>query len=164
MRPEIDVDSLLQQATAELGQSIQNWHQPDAGADHVVVLVTTAVGKRLVIKAGAEAEVDAFVLARLAGHGIHVPALIAQAPLEYNPEAGSLIVMTAVDGVLLADVDDHPERYLGSLIDQMRNVHAVTTSVGAGPVLAVEGGQGQSWRDYLVRMLTRQDPEFQWSE
>lgn len=115
----------------------------------MVVLVTTAVGERLVIKAGTEADVDAFVLARLADRGVHVPALIAQAPLQHNPEAGSLIVMTAVDGTLLADVDGHPERYLGPLIDQMRNVHTVTTTAGAGPVLAVERGEGQSWRDYL---------------
>jgi aminoglycoside phosphotransferase (APT) family kinase protein len=74
------------------------------------------------------------------------------------------MVMTAVEGTLLAHVDQHAERYLRPLIDQMRKVHALTTTAGAGPVLAVERGQGQSWRDYLVRMLTGQDPEFQWSE
>ena len=31
-------------------------------------------------------------------------------------------------------------------------------------MLAVERGVQQSWRDYLVRMLTGQDPEFRWSE
>jgi aminoglycoside phosphotransferase (APT) family kinase protein len=163
MRPDIDVDALLQQVSAELGQAIHDWHHPDAGADHVVVLFTTEAGERLVIKAGAEAEVDAFVLTRLAGQGVSVPHLIAQARLYQNPEAGSLIVMTVADGILLAEVDDHPERYLRPLIEQMQNVHTVTTTAGAGPVLAVERGVRQSWRDYLVRMLTGQDPEFRWS-
>src|SRR3954451_3374124 len=138
MRPEIDVEHLLQQAAGELGQSFSDWRRPDAGADHMVVLVTTAAGERLVIKAGAEAAVDAFVLTRLAGRGVNVPRLVAQAPLADHPDAGSLMVMTAVEGTLLADVDDHSERYLGPLIDQIRNVHAVTTTAGAGPVLAVE--------------------------
>jgi aminoglycoside phosphotransferase (APT) family kinase protein len=164
MRPEINVEVLLEQATAELGQSIQDWHQPDAGADHVVVLVSTAAGERLVIKAGAEADVDAFVLTRLADRDVRVPTLIAQAPLQHDPEAGSLMVMTAVEGTLLADVEQHAERYLRPLIDQMRKVHAVTTTAGAGPVLAVERGARQSWRDYLMSMLTGQDPEFQWAE
>ena len=164
MRPEIDVDALLRQAAAELGQSFQDWHQPDAGADHVVVLVTTTLGERLVIKAGAEAEVDAFVLTRLAGRGVNVPRLIVQAPLEDHPDAGSLIVMTAVDGTLLADVDQHAERYLRPLIDEMRKVHAVTTTAGAGPVLAVERGARLSWRDYLMAVLTGHDPEFRWAE
>lgn len=164
MRPAIDVDALLQQAAAEIGQSIQDWHQPDAGADHVVVLVTTPMGERLVIKAGAEADVDAFVLGHLAGRGVIVPRLVAQAPLRHNPEAGSLIVMTAVDGMLLAEVDDHLERYLRPLIEQMRHVHAVTTTAGAGPVVAVERGVRQSWRDYLLSMLTGQNPEFEWSD
>jgi aminoglycoside phosphotransferase (APT) family kinase protein len=164
MRPEIDVAALLRQAAAELGQSFQDWHQPDAGADHVVVLVTTALGERLVIKAGTEAEVDALVLTRLAGRGVNVPTLIAQAPLEDHPQAGSLIVMTAVDGTLLADVDQHAECYLRPLIDEVRKVHAVTTAAGAGPVLAVERGARLSWRDYLVSVLTGQDPEFRWAE
>ena len=164
MRPEIDGDALIRQATVELGQSIQDWQRPSAGADHVVLLITTAVGERLVIKAGAEAEVDAFVLARLAGRGVHVPRLVAQAPLEDQPEAGSLMVMTAVDGTLLANVDQHAERYLRPLIDDMRHVHAVTTTAGAGPVLAVERGARQSWREYLVSVLTGEDPEFRWSE
>lgn len=164
MRPEINVDVLLEQATAELGQSFSDWHRPDAGADHVVVLVTTAAGERLVIKAGAEADVDAFVLTRLADRNVRVPTLIAQAPLQNNSEAGSLMVMTAVEGTLLADVDQRAERYLRPLIDQMRKVHAVTTTAGAGPVLAVERGARQSWRDYLMSMLTGQDPEFQWAE
>lgn len=163
MRPELDVNALLQQATAALGHPIHDWSQPDAGADHVVVLVTTASGERLVIKAGAEAEVDAFVLELLAGRG-NVPTLIAQAPLDDHPEAGSLIVMTAIDGTLLADVHRHAERYLRPLIDAMRIVHAVTTTAGAGPVLAVERGARQSWREYLVDMLTGRDPEFRWLE
>lgn len=164
MRPEIDIDALLRQATAELGQSIQDWHQPDAGADHVVILVTTTLGERLVIKAGAEAEVDAFVLTRLAGRGVNVPTLITQAPLEDLPDAGSLMVMTAVEGTLLADVDQNAERYLRPLIDNMRKVHTVTTTAGAGPVLAVERGGRRSWRDYLVDVLTGQNPEFRWPE
>jgi aminoglycoside phosphotransferase (APT) family kinase protein len=164
VRPELDVDALLRQAAAELGESFQDWQQPDAGADHVVVLVTTTLGARLVIKAGAEAAVDAFVLTRLAGRGVNVPRLVAQAPLEDHPDAGSLIVMAAVDGVLLADVDQHAERYLRPLIDEMRKVHAVTTTSGAGPVLAVERGARLSWRDYLMAVLTGQDPEFRWSQ
>ncbi len=164
MRPGINVDALLQQVAAELGQSLHDWHHPDAGADHVVILFTTDAGERLVIKAGAEADVDAFVLTLLAGRDVRVPHLITQATLQHNPEAGSLIVMTAADGILLADIDDHPERYLRPLVEQMQNVHAVTTTAGAGPVLAVERGVRQSWRDYLVRMLTGQDPEFRWSE
>jgi hygromycin-B 4-O-kinase len=164
MRPELDVDALLRQAAGVLGQSFQDWHQPDAGADHVVLLVTTALGERLVIKAGAEAEVDAFVLTRLAGRGVNVPTLVAQAPLADHPDAGSLIVMTAVDGVLLADVDQHAELYLRPLIDDMRKVHAVTTTAGAGPVLAVERGARLSWRDYLMTVLTGHDPEFRWAE
>jgi hygromycin-B 4-O-kinase len=164
MRPDIALDALLQQAAAALGQSFHDWHQPDAGADHVVVLVTTALGKRLVIKAGADAAVDAFVLTRLAGRGVPVPTLKAQAPLAGHPDAGSLIVMTAVDGTLLAEVDDHPERYLRPLIDQMRKVHTITTTAGAGPVLAVERGARQSWRDYVVSVLTGRDPEFRWGQ
>jgi hygromycin-B 4-O-kinase len=164
MRPELDIDALLQQAAAELGQSFQDWHQPDAGADHVVVLVTTTLGERLVIKAGAEADVDAFVLTHLADRGVNVPRLVAQAPLADHPDAGSLMVMTMVDGTLLADVDQHAERYLRPLIDEMRKVHAVTTTAGAGPVLAVERGARLSWRDYLVAVLTGQDPEFRWAE
>jgi aminoglycoside phosphotransferase (APT) family kinase protein len=164
MRPELDVDALLRQAAAELGHVFQDWRRPDAGADHVIVLVTTAKGERLVIKAGPDAAVDAFVLARLAGRDVNVPTLIAQAPLADRPDAGSLIVMTEVAGTLLADVDQPAERYLRPLIEQMRNVHAVTTTAGAGPVLAVEHGARQSWRDYLVYVLTGQDPEFRWSE
>jgi aminoglycoside phosphotransferase (APT) family kinase protein len=164
MRPEIDIDGLLQQATTELGQSLHDWRQPEAGADHVVVLFTTAGGERLVIKAGPEADVDAFVLTRLADRDVHVPRLITQAALQHNPEAGSLIVMTEAEGELLAEVKERSERYLRPLIDETRKVHTVTTTAGAGPVLAVERGSRQSWPDYLRSMLTGQDPEFRWSE
>jgi aminoglycoside phosphotransferase (APT) family kinase protein len=164
MRPELDIDTLLHQATTVLGQAIHDWRQPDAGADHVVLLVTMASGERLVIKAGPEADVDAFALTHLAGRGTPVPALIAQAPLADHPEAGSLIVMTAVEGILLADIPQAPERYLRPLIDEMRKVHEVTAMVGAGPVLEVERGSRHSWRDYLLQVLTGQNPEFRWLE
>lgn len=164
MRPQIDLGDLLQHASALLGQSFRDWRQPDAGADHVVLLVTTMSGERLVIKAGAEADVDALVLELLAGRGIKVPTLIAQAPTYGKANAGTLIVMTEAQGTLLADVDEYPERYLRPLIDEMRRVHAVTTSLGAGPVLAVERGSRSSWREYLTSVLTGADPEFGWSE
>lgn len=164
MRPEIDIADLLRQAAALLNQSFQEWLQPDAGADHVVVLVTTAAGERLVIKAGPEADVDAFVLILLADHRVNVPKLIAQAPLSRQPTASSLIVMTAVEGTLLADIDHHPHRYLRPLFDEMRKVHQVTTTSGAGPVLAVERGSQSSWQEYLLSVLTGRDQEFRWSE
>ena len=59
-----------------------------------------------------------------------------------------------MEGTLLADVDQHAERHLGPLIDQIRKVHGVTTTAGAGPVLAVERGERQSWQDYLADVLT----------
>jgi aminoglycoside phosphotransferase (APT) family kinase protein len=164
MRPQISVDELLSQAAVLLGQSFQEWSQPDAGADHVIVLVTTSSGQRLVIKAGAEADVDAFVLTLLADQPVMAPALIAQAPLIGQPEGGSLIVLTEVEGRLLADVDRQPERYLRPLIEEMQKVHALTTTLGAGPVLAVERGSRSSWSEYLVAVLTGRDPEFRWVE
>ncbi len=166
MRPQLNLEDLLQQGSALLGQSFREWRQPDAGADHVVVLVTTVSGERLVIKAGAEADVDAFVLNLLvlAGRDIKVPKLIAQAPIEGNSDAGMLIVMTEAEGTLLAEVDRNPNRYLRPLIEEMRRVHAMTTGLGAGPVLAVERGSRSSWREYLTSVLTGTDPEFHWSE
>lgn len=164
MRPHIELEALLQQAATLLGQSFREWRQPDAGADHVVVLVTTTTGERLVIKAGAEADVDAFVLNLLAVRGIKAPELIAQAPLYGQANTGTLIVMTEAEGSLLADVDRDANRYLRPLIAEMRKVHAVRTAAGAGPVLAVERGSRSSWREYLVSVLTGGDREFRWSE
>jgi aminoglycoside phosphotransferase (APT) family kinase protein len=95
---------------------------------------------------------------------VNVPTLIAQAPLADRPDAGSLIVMTEVEGTLLADVDQPAERCLRPLIGEVRKVHGVTTTAGAGPVLAVERGERRSWPDYLADVLTGADPEFRWSE
>lgn len=164
MLPPIDVDDLLSQAAALLRTSFREWHRPAAGADHLVVLVTTATGDRLVLKAGAGADVDAHVLSLLAGSGAKIPTLLGRAPLRAQPHAGSLIVMTAAEGTLLADVVEQSDRYLRPLIDEMRKVHAVTTTVGAGPVLAVERGALPSWRGYLLSVLTGRDPEFRWAE
>jgi hypothetical protein len=163
MRPQLNLEDLLQQASALLGQSFRDWSQPDAGADHVVVLVTMASGERVVIKAGPEADVDAFVLNLLADRGVKVPTLIAQAPIDGKTPAGTLIVMTEAEGTLLAEVGRHPDYYLRPLIEEMRRVHAVTTGLGAGPVLAVERGSRSSWREYLMSVLTGADPEFHWS-
>jgi hypothetical protein len=164
MRPQLNLEDLLQQASALLGQPFRDWRKPDAGADHVVALVTTVSGERLVIKAGSEADVDAFVLNLLTGLGIKVPTLIAQTPLFGNAHAGTLIVMTEAVGTLLAEADRHPSHYLRPLIEEMQRVHAVTTGLGAGPVLAVERGSRSSWQEYLTSVLTGADPEFRWSE
>lgn len=164
MRSHLDLQNLLDQASALIGQSFREWRQPDAGADHVVLLVTTERGERLVLKAGAEADVDAYVLALLGSLCRKVPALIAQEPLGSQEAADTLIVMSMAEGTLLADVAESPACYLRPLLEEMHQVHTVTTTQGAGPVLAVRRGSRLTWREYLLSVLTGADAEFRWEE
>lgn len=164
MRPQLTVEELLPEASALLGRPLRSWRQATAGADHLVVLATTEEGERVVLKAGAEANVDAFVLRRLSGTGVPVPRLLAEAHVTDPKEPYFLAIMTFIEGHLLAEVSEQPHRYLKPLIDAMRGVHAVTSGEGAGPVLTVAASSTRSWRDYLLDVLTGNDPEFRWAE
>lgn len=164
MRPQLTIAELLPQAATLLGQPFREWDQPAAGADHLVVIATTASGRRVVLKAGSEAHIDADVLRRLQPAGVPVPRLLASGDVAAGDRSYPLAIMTFVEGTLLAEVADAPHRYLASLIGALRHVHRVATTDGAGPVLAVTKGSAATWREYLLGILTGGDPEFVWPE
>jgi aminoglycoside phosphotransferase (APT) family kinase protein len=162
VRPDLTIDELLPVAAELLQQPLRDWHQPAAGADHLIVIAATDSGQKVVLKAGSEANVDADVLRRLEGTGAPVPRLLGCKQLDSPKRGYYLAVMSFVEGALLADVGA-PHRYLAPLISAMRRVHEVTTTQAAGPVLTVAGGSTRSWTDYLLDVLTGADPEFDWS-
>lgn len=164
MRPQLVIDHLLRQVSALLACDLESWRQADYGVDHVVLMATLSTGEQIVIKAGSEANVDAFVLAQLWNRGMKVPEPIADAPLRDQPEPGTVLVMHAAEGTLLTDNGDKQDQYLVPLIMEMQQVHQSLTAEIAGPVLAVESGvQANSWREYLLSIVTGSNSEFQWA-
>lgn len=162
MRPNIPISNIIDEARHIVGQEITTRRQATAGADHFVIFATSKDGQELVIKAGPEANVDAFVLKRLAQTPVPVPALIGCAPIEHDGERHYVTIMTPAEGILLAEAPDLG-RYLPQLVSAMRSVHGVTTTQGAGLVLAVEEGRGQSWTGYLDDLLSGSHPDFPWA-
>jgi aminoglycoside phosphotransferase (APT) family kinase protein len=145
-----------------LGQPIAAWQAAPYGADHLVLLACLQDGQRVVIKAGSEAHVDGWVLPQLGTVGVKAPALIAEAEIEESGTVYPVIVMSFIDGQLLAEVSDPLHRSLPSLMAQIHRIHRITTERGAGPVLEVVHDQHRNWKDYLLRVLTGDDPEFRW--
>jgi hypothetical protein len=132
-----------------------------AGADHIVIFATTRDEHEIVVKAGLETNVDAFVLRQLAGTPVPVPTLLGHGSIEHDGEQYWLTIMTPAPGALLADIADMAE-YMQPLVSAVRDVHQVTTTKGAGLVLAVEEGKGQSWHKYLDSLLSGSHPDFHW--
>jgi aminoglycoside phosphotransferase (APT) family kinase protein len=163
MRPQIPTAVVLQQASALLGQSLADGHEAGAGADHLIVFATTPAQERIVIKIGEDAYTDAYVLDQLRGQRVRVPRLLAQGAVAADGEHYPAAVMTCLGGDLLASVEA-PHRYLPALVDQMRRVHRITTTRGAGTVLQVaQGAAGPaSWKDYLLSILRGENPAFDW--
>jgi aminoglycoside phosphotransferase (APT) family kinase protein len=163
VKPELSVLHLIQQASRLLGHEVTAWQEAAAGADHLVVFARTDAGREVVLKAGLEANVDAFVLRRLAGRDVPTPRLLAEAPIDGGVEPYWLAVMTRAEGTLLAEVPE-AGRYLPGLMSAVHELHRVTAARGAGPVLEVERGAGRTWKDYLLGILTGAHPEFRWAE
>lgn len=145
-----------------LGQRFLEWHEASAGADHLVVFATTESGREVVLKAGLEANVDAFILRLLEGYTVPIPRLLAVAPID-GVEPYWLTVMTPAKGALLSESHEM-SRFLPQLVSAVQKVHGIATTKGAGPVLSVEEGTRLSWKDYLLGILQGKDPEFDWNE
>ena len=163
MKPNLDTQYLIYRTTDVVGQPAATWQVAPHGADHIVLLVTLQDGRRVVAKAGAEAAVDAYVLDRLQTVQAKVPTILGHVPLTHDERTDSLLIMSAIDSPLLADVPGPLSRYLPSLVTELQRVHRITTTIGAGPVLEVINGSPQTWRDYLRRVLTGENAEFHWS-
>lgn len=162
MKPQVPLHSLLELASQVLGDRLFQWREASAGADHLVVLATTESGQEVVLKAGLEANVDAFILRLLDGSAVPVPKLLAEAPID-GVEPYWLTIMTPAEGVLLSEILNM-SRYLPQLISAVHNVHRTTTTKGAGLVLSVEGGAELSWKGYLLGILQGKNPEFDWKQ
>jgi aminoglycoside phosphotransferase (APT) family kinase protein len=163
VKPQLTVDETVRAASVLLGASFRSWQQAAAGADHLVIFATLDAGEQVVLKAGLDADVDAAVLERLAGTSVAVPRLLAHTRLTTEPETYWLAVMTLVEGTLLADIPD-AHRHLPQVFAELRKVHVVTSSAGAGLFREVNAGASTSWQAYLLDILTGQNPEFRWAE
>lgn len=163
MRPSLTIEELLPQAEAILGQSFRAWQQPANGADHLVMLATTEHGQDVVLKAGIEANIDAALLQYLQPTGVPVPIVLAVGTVAGKDLAYPLLIMTPAEGTLLAAETVAPQRYLPPLMALLNRVHSVTSPAGAGLVRPDFTGSSPSWHDYLYRMLSGEDPEFNWS-
>lgn len=120
-------------------------------------------GQEVVLKAGLEANVDAFVLERLADSPVPVPTLLGLSPLMVKAIQHWLTIMTLEPEELLAEQADLG-KYLPQLIVSIHDVHLIRASSGAGPVLAVEERQHQSWKSYLLSILGDNHADFRWTE
>jgi aminoglycoside phosphotransferase (APT) family kinase protein len=145
-----------------LGQAVISWKIAPHGADHLILLVTMNDGNRVVVKAGAEAHVDAIVIKWLRGIDVKVPALIARSEIEADGTVFPIAVMSHIDGSLLADASRPTVDYLPSLIEQVQRVHRIITNVGAGPVTTHPNSEIRTWKTYLLDVLSGDDPEFVW--
>ena len=73
MRPQIALETVLEQASAFLGQPLGEGRAAELGADHLVVFASSPALGRVVIKVGEDAETDAYVLDRLRDLPVLVP-------------------------------------------------------------------------------------------
>lgn len=162
MKPTIGADLLIHLVTDTLGQAVARWQPAPYGADHVVLLAALADGRRVVIKAGPEAHIDAYVLRRLASLPVAVPEILAETTIEADGSHYPVIVMTHISGVLLAEVPQLTPGIVQSLLDQIRAVHSIRGYDGAGPMTEVLVGRGRGWKDYLLHVLSGQNLDFEW--
>lgn len=163
VRPELTIEELLAQAEIILGQSFHAWQQPANGADHLVVLATTAHGQDMVLKAGTEADIDAAALHHLQSSGIPLPHILAVGSVTGMSQSYPLLIMSRIKGRLLTEVADTSHHYLAQLVAIMQRAHGVTSPVGAGLVQPDFTGSSPSWHDYLHGILNGEDPAFNWS-
>lgn len=162
MRPQIALDIVLQQASAFLGQPLRDGRAAEMGADHLVVFASTPTLGPVVIKVGADAETDAYVLDQLRDLPVRVPRPLARGTIAADRQRYPAAVMTRIEGGALAAVPDQ-HRYLSVLVEQMRRVHQVTTAGAAGPVRDVLlGSAPTTWKAYLRNILSGKNPEFDW--
>lgn len=163
MKPNIKAVDVVGFAEALLGERVIKHRSPDEGADHLVVELTLADGRILIVKVGSDADTDGFVLKKLKSKRLKVPTILKQSLLKAGNVCYPLIVMAAYEGVTLKSVavsDKH--HYVAQIINEVREIHKILSPGGTGRVLEVERGQELPWSDYLLRDLTGASPEFDW--
>lgn len=144
-----------------IGRSIVDYRQATAGADHLVIFARTNDCQEIILKAGLEANVDAFVLKLLADTSVPVPQLLGESEIQVESQPQFLTIMAPAHGRVLAE-EPHLEAYLPQLISMVHKVHSHKSDKGSGLLLNVEHGRGLTWKEYLLRILQSRDPEFDW--
>jgi aminoglycoside phosphotransferase (APT) family kinase protein len=92
---------------------------------------------------------------------VKAPALLARTEID-DGHALYPVIVTYIEGQLLAEAPFPPRGYLPSLFAQIHQIHRVTTDRGAAPIGEMTNGEPSSWKAYLLRILTGDDPDFQW--
>lgn len=153
-----------EQAEELLGESLAHSRAAERGADHQVVFASTRANNEVVIKVGEDALTDAYVLNQLQDLPILVPKPLASEVRSIGEQYYPMAVMTKVEGVDLATVENSDD-YLLELIQQVSVAHRVTITGMAGTVRDVlQGTATPTWKAYLREILTGENREFDWEQ
>lgn len=162
-KPIIDRDKILETAKNLIGENFVKHEVAGDGADHVVIKVKTESGKSLVIKTGPDADSDIHVLKKLQGLNLKVPQVLYDTKIQQGDVSYPLLVMTSFNGISLKEIKPKEKYlYIKSVLDEFKKFRSIKTPRRAGYVIKVDEGKDWSWKEFLLRNLNGENPEFDW--
>ena len=162
-KPIIDENKILEAARNLIGEDFVNPEIATDGADDVGFKIKTTSGKNFVIKTGPDAATDIHVLTKLQGRNFKIPQVLHHTKIQQEDKFYPLFVMTSFGGTALKDIEPSKKYlYIKPVLDEFKKFRSIKTPARAGYVIEVDAGKDWSWKEFLMRNINGENPEFDW--
>ena len=163
MKPLLEPSTILETVENLIYDTVIDYTLAAQGADHVVLKLKIQNGLDLIAKAGIDASTDAYVLKKFENTNIKVPRLLAQTTMTNRGKEYPILVMTCFEGKLLKDIQVEKKfKYVKTVFEEINKVYTFKSPGRSGYVLEVTDGKDYSWKEFLLKNLNGENPEFNW--